>query len=674
LGRPSLLIPHCGKIDDAAKPMNPEMQSDTNDLTPGFSGLRVVAFESRMAAEVATMIERRGGVAIVAPAMREVPLEDNHAALDFAERLLAGEFDAVIFMTGVGTRALFAAMETRHQRAALISALTAVTTVARGPKPIRAMRDLGFEPSVVVSEPNTWREVLSALASRVELKGKRVAVQEYGVSNHELTAGLEARGASVTIVPVYRWTLPADRAPLRAALNAIAAGKADVAIFTSSNQVTNVIQLADAEGIGGEVKRGFARMAIGSIGPVCSEQIRAYGLSVDFEPEHSKLGHLVKEAAAQAMLILVEKRTNAAAVKPIAPPILQRAAISKAPRSALADHPMMKACRREATPYTPIWLMRQAGRYMPEYRRLRDQHDFLELCRRPDLAAEVTVTAVERLKVDAAIIFADILLPLIPMEVGLHYEKGDGPMIDRPIRTEADLERIPEVDVSALGFVADAIKLVHSALATTPLIGFAGAPFTLASYLIEGGSSRQYQATKTFMYTQPETWHRLMELIARVTVEYLKMQIAAGADIIQIFDSWVGSLGPDDYRRFVLPHTASVIAAIPADVPVIHFGTVTGNLLELMREAGGDVLGLDWRVDLTDAWARLNYSIAVQGNLDPIALFADVDEIRRRARAILDQAGGRPGHIFNLGHGILPETPVDHAIALVDAVHEMSAR
>jgi len=654
--------------------MSPETQFDTHDLTPGFDGLRVVAFESRMAAEVATMIERRGGVAIVAPAMREVPLEDNHAALDFADRLLAGEFDAVIFMTGAGTRALFAATETRHQRPALVGALTSVTTVARGPKPIRAMRDLGFEPSIVVPEPNTWREVLSALAARVELKGKRVAVQEYGVSNHELTAGLEARGASVTIVPVYRWTLPVDRAPLRAALNAIAEGKADVAIFTSSNQVTNVIQLADAAGIGDKVKRGFAQMAIGSIGPVCSEQIRAYGLNVDFEPEHSKLGHLVKEAAAKAMLILIEKRTNAEGVKPIAPPIFTRAAISKAPRSPLADHPMMKACRREATPYTPIWLMRQAGRYMPEYRRLREQHDFLELCRRPDLSAEVTVTAVERLKVDAAIIFADILLPLIPMEVGLHFEKGDGPIIDRPIRTEGDLERIPEVDVSALGFVADAIKLAHRALPATPLIGFAGAPFTLASYLIEGGSSRQYQATKTFMYTQPETWHRLMELIARVTIEYLKMQIAAGADIIQIFDSWVGSLGPDDYRRFVLPHTASVIAAIPADVPVIHFGTVTGNLLELMREAGSDVLGLDWRVDLADAWARLNYSVAVQGNLDPIALFADVDEIRRRARAILDQAGGRPGHIFNLGHGILPETPVDHAIALVDAVHELSAR
>ena len=657
--------------------MNQETQFNSSDSTPGFGGLRVVAFESRMAAEVAAMIERRGGVAIIAPAMREVPLEDNHAALDFADRLLAGknEFEVVIFMTGVGTRALFQAMETRHQRAPIAAALAAITTVARGPKAIRAMRDLGVEPSIVAPEPNTWREVLSALASQVELKGKHVAIQEYGVSNHELTAGLEARGARVTIVPVYRWTLPADRAPLRAALNAIAAGAADVAIFTSSNQVTNVIALAEAEGIGDGVKRGFARMAVGSIGPVCSEQIRNYGLRVDFEPEHSKLGHLVKAAAAQAASILIANRADTHRIEAGAAPHPRRPAISNAPRSRLADHPMLKACRREASPYTPIWLMRQAGRYMPEYRRVRERHGFLEMCKRPELAAEVTVTAVERLKVDAAIIFADILLPLIPMEVGLHFEKGDGPVIDRPVRTEADLERIPTVDVASLGFVGDAIKLVNRAIgATTPLIGFAGAPFTLASYLIEGGSSRQYQATKTFMYMQPETWHRLMEMLARITADYLNMQIAAGADIVQIFDSWVGSLGPDDYRRFVLPHTASVIAAIPADVPVIHFGTLTGNLLGLMREAGGDVLGLDWRVDLADALARLNYSVAVQGNLDPIALFADVAEIRTRARAILDQAAGRPGHIFNLGHGILPDTPVDHAIALVDMVHEMSMR
>jgi uroporphyrinogen decarboxylase len=258
----------------------------------------------------------------------------------------------------------------------------------------------------------------------------------------------------------------------------------------------------------------------------------------------------------------------------------------------------------------------------------------------------------------------------------LRYEKGDGPTIERPVRSAADLERIGPIDAAgALSFVGDSIRMVRRALADRiPLIGFAGAPFTLASYLIEGGGSRQYQATKTMMYTEPETWHRLMETLARATVDYLKMQIAAGADLIQLFDSWVGSLGPDDYRRFVLPHTAAVISALSPEVPVIHFGTVTGNLLELMREAGGDVIGLDWRVDLAQAWARLGYDVGVQGNLDPIALFADIPEIRRRARAILDQAAGRPGHIFNLGHGILPETSVDHVRALVDAVHEMSRR
>ncbi|HEY6419500.1 MAG TPA: uroporphyrinogen decarboxylase [Candidatus Binataceae bacterium] len=629
-----------------------------------------------MAAEVAAMIERRGGNAIVAPSMREVPLEDNTAALEFAERLIGASLDVVILLSGVGVRALFQVMETRHPRTALAAALARTVTVARGPKPVRALRELGVEPTLMVPEPNTWRELLAALSNHLALKGKRVAVQEYGASNRELIAGLEARGAEVMIVPVYRWTLPADRAPLRAALSAIAAGDAEVAIFTSSNQVTNVMQMAEADGIVAAVRRGLAAMAVGSIGPVCSEQLRAYGLSVDFEPEHSRLGHLVKEAAARAAAILREKRNAARRVEVVErEPAPHRDALANVRRSPLWDHPLLKACRREPTSFTPIWLMRQAGRYMPEYRKVRERFDFIEMCRRPEIAAEVTVTAVERLGVDAAIIFADILLPLIPMEVGLHYEKGDGPIVDRPVRSAADLERIPAVDPAALGFVGDSIRLVRAALGSkTPLMGFAGAPFTLASYLIEGGSSRQYQATKTFIYTQPEAWHRLMEMIARVTADYLNMQIAAGADVVQLFDSWVGSLGPDDYRRFVLPHTASVISAIAPGVPVIHFGTVTGNLLELMREAGGDVIGLDWRVDLAEAWARLDYGVAIQGNLDPIALFADVAEIRARARAILAQAGGRPGHIFNLGHGILPETPVDHVIALIDAVHEMSRR
>ncbi|MGD0289603.1 MAG: uroporphyrinogen decarboxylase [Candidatus Binataceae bacterium] len=665
-----------------------EAPTDSADTT-GFNGMRVVAFESRMANETRTLIERLGGRAIIAPSMREVPLEDNHAALDFAARLIAGEFDAVIFMTGVGVRELFKVMETRHQRAAIVAALARIVTVARGPKPVAALRTLGLTASIAIPEPNTWREVLAGLAAKLELAGKRVAVQEYGVTNRDLSASLEARGASVTVVPVYRWTLPEDPGPLHDAIKTIAAGNADLVLFTSSNQVTNVIEMAEADGAGAEFQRGLAATVVASVGPVCSQELRRRGIAVDIEPEHPKLGHLVKAAATRGPALLARKRTSASkrAAEAGARVIDQSAGVTNLHdagleksrdaqvKSELDDLPFMRACRREPTPYTPIWLMRQAGRYMPEYRRVREKHSFLEMCRQPDLAAEVTVTAVERLGVDAAIIFADILLPLVPMNVGLHYESGDGPIIDRPLRSAADLDRIaPVIALESLSFVADSIRLVRRALAgRVPLIGFAGAPFTLASYLIEGGGSRQYQATKTLMYTQPATWHRMMEMIARVTADYLNMQVDAGADVVQLFDSWVGSLGPDDYRRFVLPHTRNVIAAVRA-VPVIHFGTVTGNLLELMREAGGDVIGLDWRVDLGEAWNRLGNSVAVQGNLDPIALFAEIPEIRRRAGNILDSAGGRPGHIFNLGHGILPQTPVDHVIALVDAVHEMSRR
>jgi len=318
--------------------------------------------------------------------------------------------------------------------------------------------------------------------------------------------------------------------------------------------------------------------------------------------------------------------------------------------------------------------MRQAGRYMPEYRAVRSRHGFLELCKDPDAAAEVTVTAVERLGVDAAIIFADILLILEPMGVGLEFSQGDGPVLHNPVRTPADVEHLPDVDAAAeVGFVYEAVRKAHSAL-KVPLIGFSGAPFTLASYLIEGGGSRQYVHTKTLMYREPEAWHALMRRLATAVTGYLNAQIAAGVHAVQLFDSWVGSLAPDDYRRFVLPHTRNVIQNITAGIPVIHFGTGTAGLLELMREAGGTVIGLDWRVDLSSAWTRLGDGIAVQGNLDPVVLFAARDEIRAHAAHILAQAGGRRGHIFNLGHGILPHTPVENVIALVETVHELSSR
>src|SRR5262245_5609386 len=342
----------------------------------------------------------------------------------------------------------------------------------------------------------------------------------------------------------------------------------------------------------------------------------------------------------------------------------------------MANHPFLAACRREPTSYTPVWLMRQAGRYMEDYRRLRARHGFLELCKRPDLAAEITLTTVQKLGVDAAILFADILLVLEPLGAGLEYSRGDGPIIHRPVRSSKDIEGLKDFDVEKeLAFVYEAVRKICAELdEKTPLIGFAGAPFTLASYLIEGGSSRNYIHTKRLFYGEPEAWQRLMAKLAKVVAEYLNCQIAAGAQAVQIFDSWAGCLTPMDYQRFVLPYTKKVIDALTPVVPVIHFSTGTAGLLKHVRAAGGDVIGLDWRVNLDEGWATVGHDVAVQGNLDPVALFASPKEIKNRVADILRQAGGKPGHIFNLGHGVLPDTPVDHVIAMVEAVHDLSAR
>ena len=341
----------------------------------------------------------------------------------------------------------------------------------------------------------------------------------------------------------------------------------------------------------------------------------------------------------------------------------------------LRQSPFMRACRRESVPYTPVWLMRQAGRYMKEYREVRARHGFLEMCKTPEVASEVTVYAAHRLNVDAAIIFADILLIIEPMGLDLEFAKGEGPAIHNPVRTPEDVKRLREVeDLGVLSYVYDAIRITRRELRPNiPLIGFCGAPFTLASYICEGGGSKNYIHTKRLMYQDPGAWHAMMSLISRALSRYLNAQIEAGAQAVQLFDSWVGALSPDDYREYVLPHTREVIKNITPGVPVIHFGTGTAGLLELMKEAGGDVIGLDWRVRLDEAWARLG-DVSVMGNFDSIALFTTPDIIRQRAKVILEQAANRPGHVFNLGHGILPETPVENVVALVEAVHEMSCR
>lgn len=336
----------------------------------------------------------------------------------------------------------------------------------------------------------------------------------------------------------------------------------------------------------------------------------------------------------------------------------------------------LKAVRREPTDTTPVWIMRQAGRYLPEYMEVRRRVTFLELCKRPDLAAQVTLDAQRILGVDAAILFADLLPILEPMGLNLEYAQGEGPVIHDPIRTAAEVDRLVELeDVSSLDFVFETVRLVRRDLpADVPLLGFAGAPFTLASYAIEGGGSRNYVDTKRLMFGDPGAWDALLSRIARSVVRYLRAQIDAGCQAVQLFDSWVGCLAPADYRRYVLPHVQAVFRGLPADVPAIHFATGNPALLPLLREAGGQVIGLDWRVDLADAWRTVGHDVAVQGNLDPVSLFADWPVLRDRARDVLAAAAGRPGHVFNLGHGVLPEVDPQQVKDLVRYVHEAGRR
>jgi uroporphyrinogen decarboxylase len=336
----------------------------------------------------------------------------------------------------------------------------------------------------------------------------------------------------------------------------------------------------------------------------------------------------------------------------------------------------MKAVRGEPSEQVPIWLMRQAGRYMAEYRRIREKTSFLELCKSPQLAAEVMLTAVERLGVDAAIIFSDLLLILEPLGLELQFAGHQGPRLGNPIRQPQDVDRLAELEsVEPLNYVMEVVRQTRAGLAERlPLIGFAGAPFTLAAYAVEGGSSRQYRLVKSLMYRDAGAWDALMSRLSRATGLYLSAQIEAGAQVVQLFDSWVGCLGVDDYRRYVLPYTRSIIEAVARRAPVIHFATGNPALLPLLSQAGGAVIGVDWRVRLDDAWRTIGYHKAIQGNLDPVVLLTDPAEIRRRTQEILDQAAGRPGHIFNLGHGVLPQTPVENVLALVDAVHELGRR
>ena len=630
--------------------------------------LRVAAFESRRCLELKKMLERGGVQAQVSPSMQEVAVEEDRPAIDFANRIITGQVDAVIFLTGVGVRQFMQRTERHVPRQRLIDALSDAVTIVRGPKPVAALKELSIMPTYRAAEPNTWREVLAIIDDSYPVANQVVGVLEYGVPNVSLTAGLEARGASVESVAVYRWDLPDDLDPLKENIRSIASGRIDLAMFTSAQQVVHLLKIAAQMGMENELRDGLKGVSIASIGPTTSEMLRSRGLAVDFEPSHSKMGQLVTETLEQAERLLERKRKVSAQIS--------QSKIDGVTNSQWDETPFMRACRRLPTPYTPVWLMRQAGRYMAEYRAVREKTTFLELCKNPKLCSEVMCTAVEKLGVDAAIIFSDLLPILEPMGMDLEFVAGDGPKIDNPVREAGDVNRVLELEnVDSLHFVVETVSQTRKDLpGEIPLIGFAGAPFTLASYAIEGGGSRNYLHTKTLMYREPEAWNDLMERLARSIVVYLNAQIAAGAQAVQLFDSWVGCLNPVDYRAYVMPHVQEIVRNLTPGTPLIHFGTGNPALLEAMTEAGGDVIGIDWRINLGEAWRIVGEDRAVQGNLDPTILLADQKTIAARAQEVLNAVGGRPGHIFNLGHGVLQQTPVDNVRFLVDYVRETSAR
>lgn len=639
--------------------------------SPSLAGLKIASLESRKQDEIARLIEKFGGQAFVSASLREVPLAENRAAIDFAQQLVTGGIDVMIFLTGVGFRHLLSAVEKHVDRQRFLDSLSDIVTICRGPKPVAAMAEVGLKPTHKVPEPNTWRDLLATIDGGVPVAHQNVGLQEYGVTNHSLIAGLEARGARVIPVRVYHWELPTDLRPLQENIGALVAGERDLLMFTSAHQVVNLLRVAEQLQLLPQLRSALKKTVVVSIGPTTSEMLREHELPVDIEPEHPKMGSMVLAAAEHAAEILGRKRT-ATITFPDSPTSGQP--LDK--NAPWYNGPFMKACRREPTDVTPVWLMRQAGRYMEEYRAVRGQTTFLELCKNPQLCSEVMCTAVAKLGVDAAIIFSDLLPILEPMGLELEFAKGEGPVIYNPVRAPADVDRVDELeDLNELEFVFETVRQTRADLPShLPLIGFAGSPFTLASYCIEGGSSRTYQHTKALMYRDEGAWRTLMTKLARTVTRYLNAQIASGAQAVQLFDSWVGCLGPDDFRRYVLPYTKLIIDNIRPGIPIINFAAGNPALLPLIAETGGHVIGIDWRVRLDDAWRTVGYNRAVQGNLDPLVLLGELPEIRHRVKQVLAQAAGRPGHIFNLGHGVVQQTPVENAVAVVEMVHELSRR
>ena len=582
----------------------------------------------------------------------------------FIADLLTGKIDVAVFMTANGVRTLVETAAQFTDRTRVLNGLQDCRLVSASEVTTEAMKSLGLTAKTTSHQSTTWRETLRWLETEIELPQKRIALQST-LQDQGLIAGLEARGAHVSKI----CDRPGFNQNLRDRILAALPAESTVLILASPDSAEHFCDAMGHSGNAPLTKQVKEHHIVVCLGEETADCLKQNSIHVDHVSHRDWQSESPDDLVTKLETLTARKQAFLMNMSgPNAP-----ANDTNAP---WYNNPFMKACRGEPTDVTPVWMMRQAGRYMSEYREVRDKVSFLELCANPQLCSEVMCTAVNRLGVDVAIIFSDLLPILVPMGLDLEFVKGDGPVIHNPVRCAADLDRIkPLENNDELQFVMDTVTQTRADLpADMPLIGFSGAPFTLASYMIEGGGSRNYAHAKSLMFGDSGAWKELMQRLTDSIVIYLQGQIDAGAQCVQLFDSWAGCLNVQHYRDYVLPYVQQIIDRLPEEVPVINFGTGNPALLPLYAETKASVIGIDWRVRLDEAWETVGHDRAVQGNLDPTILLTDPETIRKHVKMVLDQAAGRPGHIFNLGHGILPMTPVDNAIALVDAVHELSQR
>ncbi len=620
-----------------------------------------------------TQIEQNGGVLHALDLNLSTDL--TIAFSNLIGELSIGAIDIVMFRTAAGVAQFMENLQ-QHDRQRTLNSLADIEIIAASIRARAELGNFGLTPTVSVDSDNNWRNVLKVIDQkypRTDRSGSPLATRQIALEDCGdwfcLSSGLEVRGARVRTMELFPRLGVMEKLGVQDFFERLETRTFEVFWFQSATAAAVFWRLSKQFGRARLTDHILDHHIVVSASQATTEILADRGLPIDVTCGDVPFSASVDFVAAQISTLRIRKSNS---INTMSGPTSS----SNDPNAPWYNSPFMKACRGEPTDVTPIWMMRQAGRYMAEYREVRANVSFLELCANSQLCSEVMCTAVSRLGVDAAIIFSDLLPILVPMGCDLEFVKGDGPVIHNPVRTSADIDRIKPLDNNAeLEFVMETVRLTRQDLpADMPLIGFAGAPFTLASYMIEGGASRNYAATKTMMHGDRGAWDQLMQHLVQSISIYLNGQIEAGAQCVQLFDSWAGCLSYEDYRTHVHPHVQKIIASLPSDVPVINFATGNPALLPLLADTKASVIGIDWRTRLDDAWQTVGHDRAVQGNLDPTVLLTNPKEIRRQAKIVLDQAAGRPGHIFNLGHGILPMTDVDNAIALVDAVHELSQR